>query len=109
MWALRLPDRALPPEGYGAVSPAMPPAETLAELAGVYNRGREPIRVTVQDGKLFAELLPGQEAQELIPESTDSFDLKETGGKLVFRRDDQGKVTGLVFHLGGAEMPARRR
>ncbi|HEX7071663.1 MAG TPA: family 16 glycoside hydrolase [Rhodothermales bacterium] len=109
IWAIRLPDRPLPPAGYTTGSAEMPSAATLEELAGTYYRGRDPIVVTVRDGKLYAALLPGQEPQELIPESSESFATKETAGKLVFRRDDEGKVTGLVFHLGGAEMPARRR
>lgn len=66
------------------------------------------ITVTTKDDKLFAQAT-GQPQFEVFPESEDTFFLKVVAAKLVFGRDDSGKVTDVTLHQGGQEMKGMKK
>ena len=66
------------------------------------------IAVSVRDGRLFAQAT-GQPRLLLAPDGADAFAFEGVAARLVFGRDEAGKVSGLVLHQGGREMPAPRR
>lgn len=112
IWALPLPELAPPGadylEGVGAVDPS---DLDLEVYAGTYDRPGQnaPVTVTVEGGNIFADFFWRPGPLELLPEAEDAFQLKDTDGRVTFARDEDGRPVELVFHLGGAEMPARRR
>jgi hypothetical protein len=61
------------------------------------------IGITVKDGQIFGQAT-GQPQFEMFPEAEDTFFLKVVAAKLVFARDDAGKVTDLTLFQGGREM-----
>lgn len=110
IWALRLPELQGPPGGYGIQSITLP-ASDIEKFVGTYDRPGQnaPIIVTSKDGALMADFFWRPGALELVPLSKNEFALKETAGSITFQQDEKGSVTGLVFHLGGDDMPASRR
>ncbi|HZI18188.1 MAG TPA: serine hydrolase [Pyrinomonadaceae bacterium] len=63
------------------------------------------ITITREGDRLFAQAT-GQPRFEIFPESETVFFLKVVEARLTFRRDEQGRVTGLVLDQGGRQMPA---
>lgn len=61
------------------------------------------ITVTTEDNKLYAQAT-GQPQFQVFPESKDTFFLKVVAAKLVFSRDDNGKIIDVTLHQGGQEM-----
>jgi len=83
--------------------------EALAELTGEYELAPGfSIVVTAEDGKLFGQAT-GQPKFELFAEAKDKFFLKVVEAKIDFERGPDGKVTGLILHQGGRDMPAKRK
>jgi CubicO group peptidase (beta-lactamase class C family) len=64
--------------------------------------------ITREGGKIFAQAT-GQQKLELYPESETRFFLKEVDAQLDFQRGPDGKVTGLVLHQGGRDLPGKRK
>ena len=50
----------------------------------------------------------GQGELEIFPESEYEYFYKAVDAQLLFRRNSEGRVTGLVLHQGGREIPAKR-
>lgn len=76
--------------------------EQLDRLVGTYDK----FRVYRQDRHLIFEVF-GRKL-ELAARSEKEFGLKYTAGKVVFLENDEGRITGLDFHLGGDIMHSER-
>jgi CubicO group peptidase (beta-lactamase class C family) len=66
------------------------------------------IAVTREGDQIFAQAT-GQPKFEIFPESETRFFLKVVDAQVEFVRDADGKVTGLVLHQGGRDMPGKRK
>jgi CubicO group peptidase (beta-lactamase class C family) len=66
------------------------------------------ITITREGNQLFA-LPTGQGKAELFPESESRFFLKVVDAGIEFVRGPDGKVTGLVLHQGGRDVPGKRK
>jgi CubicO group peptidase (beta-lactamase class C family) len=70
---------------------------TLAGYVGVYRFDEKTLRAISREGnKLFAHR-SGGETYEILPVSRDDFYYPALESRLHFRRDDQGKITGMDF------------
>lgn len=65
------------------------------------------ITVTLEDGKLMAQAT-GQSKTEVFPESESKFFYKVVDAQLSFEKDKAGKVTGLVLHQNGKDIPGAK-
>ena len=63
--------------------------------------------VTVDDGKLFAQLT-GQPRFQIYPESETEFFLTVVDAQLTFIRDEAGRVSAVILHQNGANLTATR-
>jgi hypothetical protein len=110
VWALPIPELPDPEPTYASISRADVPAGDLDRYAGVYDRpgSDAPITITREGNSLHADFYWRPGTLEMVPVSEREFQLTETDGRVVFDVDEEGAVTGLVFHLGGVEMPAHR-
>jgi hypothetical protein len=106
----RAPRKDLPPPRKEAPPPKEIelPAETLGEYRGSY-----PIvpnfvlTVSVEGGRLFVQAT-GQAKFPVFATARDEFFYKVVDAQISFQRDEAGKVTGLVLHQNGRDMPARK-
>jgi len=109
IWAIPLPELRTPDKGYGDKIISLPETD-LDKFVGVYQRPNTPATFTItkKDGSLYCDFYwrPGE--LELVPLSANSFAMKETAGVIDFNTDGKGNVTGLIFHLGGDDMPATK-
>ncbi|MEZ6121217.1 MAG: DUF3471 domain-containing protein [Pirellulaceae bacterium] len=78
------------------------PQEKLAEYEGNYSYGllSGKMKVTVEDGKLMAQLR-GQPKLELVATAEDEFRWKDVNASITFERDDEGQVVRGVHTQGG--------
>ncbi|HEY5078484.1 MAG TPA: serine hydrolase [Opitutaceae bacterium] len=84
------------------------PAETLREYVGNYPfTPAFVLAVTVEDGVLFTQAT-GQGKVQVYPSAKDEFFLKVVPAQISFQRDPSGKVSGLVLHQNGRDVPAKR-
>jgi hypothetical protein len=75
----------------GTMNPAL-----TSDYVGTYEMAPgHDMRITIQDGKLFAQRDKGAPV-ELIPESPDVFFRRGVEGRRLFRRDNRGKVAVLI-------------
>lgn len=65
------------------------------------------ITILRRDGKLISRAT-GQAEVELFPESETRFFLTVVDAQVDFLVDAEGRVTGLVLHQGGQDLPARK-
>jgi D-alanyl-D-alanine-carboxypeptidase/D-alanyl-D-alanine-endopeptidase len=65
------------------------------------------LTVTVEDGKLMAQAT-GQQKLQVFAESPTKFFYKVVDAQITFEKDSSGKVTQLVLHQHGQDMPAKR-
>jgi len=109
---MHLLDPALPL----ARKPAPPPphttiqlsADVLARYVGSYELAPKfSIEVTLKDAALYGQPTD-QQAFRLWPESETEFFLKDVDAQVTFVRDAQGRVTGLVLHQGGRDLPGKK-
>lgn len=63
--------------------------------------------VTRKESGIFVQLT-GQPAFPIFPESETEFFLKVVDAQITFERSSEGKVTGLVIHQAGRDIPAKR-
>ncbi len=80
----------------------------LKSYEGKYQLGPGTIlRVDLRGGNLFAQLAT-QPAFRIYPEAETEFFLKDVDAQISFKKDVDGKVTELVLHQNGRNMPAKR-
>ncbi|HET9209436.1 MAG TPA: serine hydrolase [Thermoanaerobaculia bacterium] len=66
------------------------------------------IAISREGDRIFAQPT-GQPRLELFPESETRFFLKDVDAQIEFVRGADGKVTGLVLHQNGRDLPGRRK
>jgi CubicO group peptidase (beta-lactamase class C family) len=80
----------------------------LSDYEGTYQLAPGfAIKVTARDGHLFAQAT-GQPEFEIYPSKPDEFFLKVVEAQVTFTRDAAGKVTGMVLHQNGRDVPGPR-
>jgi uncharacterized protein DUF4440/uncharacterized protein DUF3471 len=81
--------------------------KTFSDFIGIYELGPGKIRTISVDGdKLFDER--GGKKMELLPETPDIFFRKSVEGRILFRRDDHGKVTALIDRRNNEDVVWRK-
>lgn len=84
------------------------PAATLAAYAGEYRASPQfAFNVTVKNAVLFVQAT-GQGELALFASAPDEFFLKAVEARIRFTRNPAGKITGLVLHQNGHQVPAKR-
>lgn len=84
------------------------PVETLREYVGQYPLTPQfVLTVTETDGALFVQAT-GQGNFPVFATAKDEFFYKIVDARLTFQRDAPGRITGLVLHQGGRDMPAMK-
>lgn len=84
------------------------PAETLREYVGEYPLAPQfVLTITETGGALFAQAT-GQGRAPLFASAKNEFFYKAVDAQISFQRDASGKVTGLVLHQNGRDMPATK-
>jgi hypothetical protein len=68
---------------------------------------RATFTVTAREGGLAVQL-SGQGAAPVFATARDEFFYKAVDARLSFTRDAAGRVTGLVLHQNGRDVPAQR-
>lgn len=82
--------------------------EILAEYAGTYGLfGGFKLTVTVERGRLMVQAT-GQEKLPVFAKSETEFFYKVVDARITFERDKDGKVTRLVLHQNGQDMPGNK-
>lgn len=109
IWAVSLPELPGPDKSHGSKTIRLNQKE-IVKFTGIYNRPgtHAPITITMKNGKLFGDFFYRPGPLELLPLNDHQFVLKETDGIVTFEMDNKGKVTGLVFHIGDDDMPAKK-
>jgi len=77
-------------------------------LAGDYELTPGFVITLVRRGDRLFSQATGQPEVELFPESETRFFLKVVDAQIDFTVDAAGRVTGLVLHQGGQDLPARK-
>ena len=94
-----------------------PPKERVAvkldraaydRLAGRYELRPDLVLTVRREGDRIMTQATGQDPIEIFPESDLEYFVKAFDAQISFRRDDSGKVTSLVLHQNGRDVPARR-
>lgn len=97
-------DRTLPsPRKEAVVDPKL-----YDLLAGEYELNPGFTITILRRGDKLISQATGQPEVELFPESETRFFLKVVDAQVDFVKDEAGRVTGLVLHQGGMDLPARR-
>lgn len=81
--------------------------KTYPDFAGRYDYKSAVMTVTVEDGRIHAQL-SGQPKFEIFPSAPDTFFWKVTDAKVVFQRDAKGKVVAARHSQGGNSFTAPR-
>jgi D-alanyl-D-alanine carboxypeptidase len=71
--------------------------KTLDDYPGVYRFDPSTTRTITREGGTLYSQRSGGEKSEILASGPDEFFFKDTPGRLRFRRDAQGKVTGMDF------------
>ena len=107
IWVRNLPERAAPrPEDVKEpevveLSPAALDACTGRYAGGP--RSDEPWVITREGGHLLFKLPFRRTPLRLLPISETVFVLPHTDGRVTFHKDAQGKITGILFHVGDGQ------
>lgn len=109
LWAVPVPELPEPDPAREAERFITLPAAVLDRYAGRFSRDSgDTITLRREGDRLLAEFSGRPGPLELRPVSPTELVLTETDGRIVLELDQSGTPSGLVFHLGGARMPARR-
>jgi len=82
--------------------------EILATYVGEYEVAPNlSFVITLEDDGLHVQPT-GQNKAPIFPESETEFFFSVVDAQITFQRDDTGKVTGLVLHQGGQNVPGRK-
>jgi len=108
IWLRELPERPAPPADYLAHRKIIPlSAEVLDQLTGQYSMGRrkdaKPVVISRGDGHLLFKLASRPKPLVMQAISATEFVLPHTDARFTFQRDDQGRVTGVLFRVGDGE------
>jgi CubicO group peptidase (beta-lactamase class C family) len=82
-------------------------AKDIESIAGRYDYGMAILVVTLEQGKLFAQL-GNQPKFEIFPRSSTNFFWKAVEADVTFMKDEDGQVTRAIHHQGGATITAPR-
>lgn len=108
VWLRELPERPAPT----ATELARPkvvalPAEVLDRYAGLYRLNAKPdapkATIAREGGHLTVAFPFRPQSLALEPISETEFDMPFTDGRFTFRKDDAGRVTGVLFRVGDSE------
>ena len=77
-------------------------------LAGDYELAPNFLLTILRRGDKLISRATGQAEVELFPESETRFFLKVVDAAVDFILDASGRVTGLVLHQGGQDLPAKK-
>jgi hypothetical protein len=108
IWLRELPERPAPTAEDLARPKIIPlSAESLDQFTGQYAMGRrkdsKPAVITRGDGHLLFKMASRPRPLVMQPISPSEFVLPHTDAHFTFQRDDQGRVTGVVFRVGDGE------
>jgi hypothetical protein len=82
-------------------------ADALKTFTGRYTMGsgESPPRIVITrgDGRLLVRFPFLPKPLDIYPTADGVFELLDTDGRFTFQKDDQGNVTGAVFHIGDAD------
>ena len=82
--------------------------KTLAAYPGEYELKPDfIITVTVEKDQLFMQAT-GQPRIQAFPSSDTEFFLKEVEAQISFVKNAEGRITQLILHQGGSDVPARK-
>jgi D-alanyl-D-alanine carboxypeptidase len=113
---LRIVSRIGPAQVFGRTDKPLPDPRREIDLdpalydrlAGDYELAPDFIITILRRGDKLISQATGQPEVELFPESETRFFLKVTDAQVDFVVDAAGRVTGLVLHQGGQDLPAKR-
>ncbi|MES2041148.1 MAG: serine hydrolase [Pseudomonadota bacterium] len=84
------------------------PAEQLKQYAGSYTLAPGfKLIISEKAGQLYAQAT-GQGSNAIFAEAKDKFFYKVVDAQLSFQRQSDGKISGLVLHQNGRDMPGPR-
>jgi hypothetical protein len=95
--------RKLPPL---KVDPAADPS-TYPDFVGRYDYQESVLTIGIDGGRLIAQLT-GQQKHEIFPSAPDAFFWRVVDARIVFLRDETGKVTAARHTQGGSSFTAAR-
>jgi hypothetical protein len=113
IWVRELPERPAPT----AKDLARPevvklPAEVLDRYAGRYRMGEKPdarAATIARSGDHLTIAFPFRPGTlALLPISETEFDLPSADGRFAFRKDERGRVTGVLFRIGDGERELKK-
>jgi CubicO group peptidase (beta-lactamase class C family) len=65
------------------------------------------LTIRTRDNRIFTQAT-GQPEAEIFPKSETEYFLKVVDAQITFIKDENGKVTSLILHQGGQDMPAEK-
>jgi CubicO group peptidase (beta-lactamase class C family) len=83
-------------------------ASLLDRYAGRYDAGSGWVYAVTREGDALRIQLPAAPRFRLFAETERDFFIKEADIQVSFERDDKDRATGLVLHLWGLNLPAKR-
>src|SRR6185295_18586923 len=81
--------------------------KALDAITGLYDYGSAVLRVTADNGHVYAQLT-SQPRFEIFPKSATEFFWKVVDAQVTFAKDDAGRVTKAIHHQNGGVINAAR-
>jgi CubicO group peptidase (beta-lactamase class C family) len=100
---LYIPALAIPTRTVAKVDPAL-----LDAYTGRYELANNAMLTVTRERKRLLTALPGQEAEEVLPESENTFFFPERDILMTFLKDNKGEVSGLVWKQDGQDRTVPR-
>jgi hypothetical protein len=113
IWVLDLPERAAPTaQDLARPKVVALPEEVLDRYAGRYrlnDKPGSPVATIAREGGHLTVSFPFRpQPLALEPISETEFDMPFTDGRFTFRKDGQGRVTGVLFRIGDGQRDMKR-
>jgi hypothetical protein len=110
IWVLELPERAQPtPENLARPKAVPLPDSVLDRYVGKYLVNSRPDLTVARAGDHLTVNFAFRPATlEIVPVSETEFAMPFTDGRFTFKRDADGRVTGVVFRVGDGEREMKR-
>jgi CubicO group peptidase (beta-lactamase class C family) len=83
--------------------------KVIAPYVGEYTLSATFVLTVTQEGNRLFTQATGQPKVEVFPEDETNFFLKVVDAQITFQKDASGKVTGLVLHQNGLDLPAKKK